>query len=173
MNRYKSKLLTEIQVRIFLRPAGYCKQLNKKPARSMSHPPIRIILVDDHQLVRESWSLLLKQDNRFQVLAECANGPEAVEKARSLLPDVMLIDVNMSPMNGFETTQRIATANESIKIIGVSMNNQPTYARKMIESGARGYVTKNSSFHEMTQAIVTVANGGEYICEEVKSKMQS
>ncbi|HVZ55550.1 MAG TPA: response regulator transcription factor [Chitinophagaceae bacterium] len=137
----------------------------------MSQPPIRIILVDDHQLVRESWSLLFKQDERFVIIGECANGAQAIDSALDLIPDVMLIDVNMSPMNGFETTQRITAANQGIRVIGVSMNNQPTYARKMLESGARGYVTKNSSFQEMTRAILEVHGGGQYICEEVKNKM--
>ncbi len=137
----------------------------------MSLPQIRIVLVDDHELIRGSWKLLLKQNSHFTIVGECRNGAEAVEEAQKLMPDIMLMDINMSPMNGLEATERIALLAPSIKIIGLSINSQPVYAEKMIQAGAHGYVTKSSTLREMTHAIMEVHNGRQYICEEIRQKM--
>jgi two-component system invasion response regulator UvrY len=137
----------------------------------MSITQIRIILVDDHRLILESWKLLLENDPRFCIVAECENGAEAVEEAKQLLPDIILMDINMSPMNGFEATKKIIEENPLIKIIGVSINNQPGYAAKIMELGAKGFVTKGSPFDELINAIVEVHKGGQYICEEIRRNM--
>jgi two-component system, NarL family, invasion response regulator UvrY len=133
--------------------------------------PIRIILVDDHEAIRESIKNLLDLDHRFSVIEQCKNGTEAIDRATELLPDVMLMDVNMSPVNGFEATQKITEAFPSIKIIGVSINNNPQYAVKMLASGAKGFVTKTSAFSELKTAIQKVYDGENYICEEIKKKL--
>jgi DNA-binding NarL/FixJ family response regulator len=78
----------------------------------------------------------------------------------------------MHPIDGFEATKKILQQNPTLKIIGMSVNNQPSYARSMLQLGAKGYVTKNSSKEEMISAIIVVHNGGRFICEEVKQKMQ-
>ena len=137
----------------------------------MNLPPIRIVLVDDHDLVRGSWKLLLKQNELFSIIGECKNGAEAIEEASKLMPDIILMDINMFPVNGLEATERITQQNLPIKIIGLSINNQPAYAQKMLQAGAKGYVTKNSTLHEMTHAIMEVHNGRQYICDEVREKM--
>jgi two-component system, NarL family, invasion response regulator UvrY len=134
----------------------------------MSDNPIRIILVDDHQLARESWRMLLGFDNRFNVIHECDNGRDAIESAGRLRPDIMLVDINMYPVNGFEVAQKVLENDPSVKIIGISVNNQPSYASKMLELGARGFVTKGSSFEEITHAIMEVSRGERYICNEVR-----
>lgn len=133
--------------------------------------PIRVVIVDDHQMIRETWKMILQLDDRINVIAECASGEEAIDCATDLKPDIMLMDINMSPINGFEATRKIVKDNPEIKIIGVSVNNQPGYARNMLQLGAKGYVTKNSSHQEMIEAIVQVQNGSVYICNEVKDKM--
>jgi DNA-binding NarL/FixJ family response regulator len=132
---------------------------------------IRIVLTDDHQLVRETWKLIIETDPTLTVVAQCASGAEAIEAAITLNPDIILMDVNMHPMNGFEATTEILQKNPEIKIIGISVNNQVSYARNMLEAGARGYVTKNSSREEMLAAIKTVYNGDIYICEEIRNKL--
>lgn len=132
---------------------------------------IRIILVDDHKIIRESWSMLLNQTPGFSVIAECKNGEEALEKVTNLVPDIMLVDVNMSDMDGFETTRKILEKNPAMKVIGISINNQPGFAMKMIHSGAKGYVTKSSPLNEITKAIQEVYEGRQYICEEIKKRM--
>jgi len=137
----------------------------------MTNTPIRIILVDDHKIVRESWKLLLQHNPRFQVIADCDNGYDAVKHARDLVPDIMLVDINMSPLNGFAVTELVLEAAPSVKIIGLSVNNQPTYALKMVKLGAKGYLTKTSSLEEINHGIMEVQKGEHYICEEVKKHM--
>ena len=132
---------------------------------------IRVIIVDDHQMVRETWKMLLQRDERIHVIGECASGEEAIVAAKEQHPEVMLMDINMYPMNGLEATKEITKQHTDIKIIGVSINNQPTYARNMMLAGAKGYVTKNSPREEMIQAIVTVYNGETFICKEIREKM--
>lgn len=138
----------------------------------MSSKHIRIIIADDHTDVRETWRLLLEQDKRFVIVAECANGQQAIDAAEGLLPDVILMEIDMSPINGFEATKKILQQNPAMKIIGVSIDDQPSYALSMLKVGAKGYVTKNSSREEMTFAIMKIFNGGQYICEEVRVKMK-
>ena len=130
---------------------------------------IRLIIVDDHFHVREAWSWVLKQVPRINVIAQCANGQEAIEAARNLRPDVILMDINMAPFSGLEATQRIRKISPGSKVIGVSMHSQPAYAKKMLQMGARGYVTKNSSKEEMIKAILEVNHGNKYICDEIKN----
>lgn len=134
---------------------------------------IRIILVDDHKLVRQSWKYLLQNNPGFRVIAECENGHSAIEEAERLLPDIMLIDMNMKPMNGFDVTEKIIQKNPSVKIIGLSVNNYPAYATRMLELGARGYLTKTSPIEEINHAILEVYRGTLYVCEEVKKAMSS
>jgi DNA-binding NarL/FixJ family response regulator len=130
---------------------------------------IRILIADDHKLIRETWSHILNSDARFQVIAECGNAEEAVELAKIKHPDIVLMDINMVPFSGLEATQKIRKVSPASRIIGVSMHSQPAYAKKMLQMGARGYVTKNSSKEEMIQAILEVNQGNKYICEEIKN----
>lgn len=128
-----------------------------------------ILIVDDHKLIRDTWSFILNSDPNFQVIAETDNGQESIELARKHNPDVILMDINMSPMNGFDATKEIRKVSSDSRIIGVSMHSQPAYAKKMLQIGAMGYVTKNSSRNEMITAISEVAKGNKYICNEVKT----
>jgi DNA-binding NarL/FixJ family response regulator len=130
---------------------------------------ITILIADDHTLIRETWSFILNSDPKFQVVAECGTGEEAIEKARQLHPDIVIMDINMPGINGIEATEQIKKISPESKIIGVSLHTQPTYARKMMQKGAMGYVTKNSSREEMFKAIEEVYEGKKYICEEIKN----
>ena len=130
---------------------------------------ITILIADDHTLVRETWSFILNTDERFNVIAESGSGEEAVELARQLRPNIVIMDINLPGMNGIEATQLIRKYSPASKILGVSLHTQPTYARKMIQKGAMGYVTKNSSREEMFKAIMEVQSGRRYICEEIKN----
>lgn len=130
---------------------------------------ITIIIADDHKLIRETWSFILNNDERFEVIAECSNGEEAVEMAKKLRPKILLMDINMTPLNGIEATQLVRKYSPATKIIGVSMHSQPAYVKKMLKIGASGYVTKNSPKDEMITAILEVMKGNRYICEEVKN----
>ena len=112
----------------------------------MKNDYIRIMLVDDHQLVRESFKLLLENNPRFQVIADCDNGNAALEQFQS----------ETMPM---------------AKIIGLSVHNQAKYATRMMELGARGFLTKTSPLEEINRGILAVHRGEHYICEEVRLNM--
>ncbi len=137
----------------------------------MQHCVIRVVIVDDHQMVRETWRMILQKDERIDVIGECCSGMEAIDAAETLAPDVMLMDVNMTPVNGFEATRKICKSHPHIKIIGVSIQNQPSYARNMMHVGAKGYVTKNSPKEEMIEAIIQVQNGQTFVCREMAAMM--
>ncbi|MBN8673327.1 MAG: response regulator transcription factor [Chitinophagales bacterium] len=130
---------------------------------------ITILLVDDHRLIRDSWSFILNSDPRFEVVAETSSGEDAIELAKSKKPDIVLMDVNMSPVNGFDATKQIRRFSPGSKVIGVSMHSMPAYAKRMLQLGAMGYVTKNSPKDEMISAILEVHDGRKYICDEVKN----
>jgi len=130
---------------------------------------ITIIIADDHKLIRETWSHILNTDERFRVVGECSNGEEAVEMAKKLRPRILLMDINMSPLNGIEATQLVRKFAPATKVIGVSMHSQPAYVKKMLKIGASGCVTKNSPKDEMLAAIVEVDKGNRFICSEVKN----
>ena len=130
---------------------------------------ITILLVDDHKLIRETWALLLNSDPRFQVVGETDDVNQALEICREKHPVVVLMDINMTPINGFEGTKLIRKYVPATKVIGMSMHSMPAYARRMLQSGAHGYVTKNSSKEELFEALVEVQKGNKYICEEVKN----
>ena len=134
---------------------------------------INIIIVDDHEMVRETWRMILEQNKQFNIICECSSGIEAIEAAQKYQPDIILMDINMSPVNGFEATRKITQLVPTTKIIGLSINNQPTYARNIMQLGAKGFVTKNSTSAEMVTAIQTVYNGGNFICQEIRDIMQN
>lgn len=132
---------------------------------------ISVLIADDHKLIRDTWSYILNNDPRFQVIAECGDSEAAVEAAKIKRPNIVLMDINMMPISGFEATERIRKVSPMSKIIGVSMHSQPAYAKKMLQIGAKGYVTKNSSKEEMMKAILEVFNGNKYICDEIKNNI--
>ena len=132
---------------------------------------ITVLIADDHKLIRETWSYILSNDPRFEVIAECGDSEQAVELARAKRPQIVLMDINMTPISGFEATEKIRKVSPVSKIIAVSMHSQPAYAKKMLQIGAKGYVTKNSSKEEMIKAILEVNNGNRYICDEIKNNI--
>lgn len=132
---------------------------------------ISVLIADDHKLIRETWSYILNNDSRFEVIAECGDSEQAVEMSKIKRPQIVLMDINMMPISGFEATERIRKVSPLSKVIGVSMHSQPAYAKKMLQIGARGYVTKNSSKEEMIKAIMEVHNGNKYVCDEIKNNI--
>jgi len=137
----------------------------------MKKRPIEIILVDDHDQVRESLKEVLSHREEFRIITTCSNGSEAIDVLSVYQPDILLIDINMRPMNGFETTKKITDMGCRTKIIGLSLNNQPSNVIRMLEAGAMGYITKTSPLQEIIEGIIAVAEGNEYICREIREKM--
>ena len=130
---------------------------------------ISILIVDDHRLIRETWSYLLSQDQNFEVIAETGDGEVCIEITKSKKPDVVLLDINMQPVNGFDTLKMIRILSPATKIIALSMHAEIAYVKKMLKLGAVGYVTKNSPKHELVEAIREVSKGNSYVCSEIKN----
>lgn len=128
---------------------------------------ITILIADDNKYIRETIRFLLSRFKNLKVVGEAESGEEAISLAKKLEPEVILIDINMSPINGFEATRKILKQNPSTKIIGLSVHKQPSYAKNIIQLGAKGYVTKSSPHKEIVQAIMEVSEGREYICSEL------
>lgn len=133
--------------------------------------PITILLADDQRLIRESWFLVLSNEPYFHVVGNAGSGGEAIALAGKLRPSVVLININMYPMNGFDATRSIRKLSPESRIIGISVDPFPAYAKKLFELGAAGYITKNSSMQELINAIYKVSAGEKYLCEEVKEIM--
>jgi DNA-binding NarL/FixJ family response regulator len=129
---------------------------------------ISILIADDHKLIRETWTYILNSDTRFKVIGTCSNSEDAVKMSKQKHPDVVLMDINMIPFSGIEATRQIREVSPKSYVIGVTMHSQPSYAKKMMQHGASGYVTKNSSREEMVNAILEVSKGNKFLCEEIK-----
>ena len=127
------------------------------------------MLVDDHTLIRETWRAMLTTIENMEIVAECGDGRLAGELAQNARPDIVLLDLNMQPLNGFEVLKIIRRLSPLSKIIGLSMRSEPVFAKKLLRSGAKGYLTKNSPRHEMIDAINEVVKGKIYICQEVQT----
>lgn len=130
---------------------------------------ITILIVDDHTLLREAWTVVLNADPRFSVVGTAGSGESAVELARILCPHVVIMDIGLQGMDGISATREIHAYAPSCRILGVSLHSQPSYARKMLQMGAMGYITKNSSSKELIRAILEISNGSKYICDEIKN----
>lgn len=134
---------------------------------------ITILLVEDHKLLRDSWALVLNSYSHFRVVGACDNVEEAVNIAIAKKPDIVLMDINMSPVDGFDGTKLVREHSPSSRVIGLSMHSMPAYAKRMLQLGAMGYITKNSSTEEMIEAIIEVNSGKKYICGEIRDIMTS
>lgn len=134
---------------------------------------VKVVIADDHHLVREAWTLLLSRDKRLEIIAVCDGGEQVVEACQDHGPDVVLMDINMEPMNGIDATKAIRQFSGEIRIIGISVHNDLAYVNALMKAGANGYVTKNSSSEEMIRAIFETMDGREYLCKEVTDILPS
>lgn len=116
-------------------------------------------------------SILISETKGLQLAGVARNGEETIAFAQELSPDIILMDINMSPVNGFEATRKILKHNPAVKIIGLSLHTEPTYARNMLKLGVKGYVTKSAPHQEIIEAIIKVAAGGKYIDKGLAGKI--
>lgn len=124
---------------------------------------IRVLIADDHTLVRDGIRALLALAADIEVVGEAANGKEALEKTRQLVPDVVLMDLTMPIMGGLEATRRIRKEFAGTKVIALTQYDDSEYVIPVIEAGARGFITKMAAFSELASAIQAVYNGDSYL----------
>jgi len=132
---------------------------------------IRVMITDDHPVVREGLSAMLSREKDIEVVAEAANGNEAIVKARDLKPDIVLMDLRMPEVDGVEAMRRIRTENPDIKFIVLTTYDNDEYIFQGIEAGARAYLLKDSPREEMFKAIRVVSEGGSLIEPAVAGKV--
>jgi DNA-binding NarL/FixJ family response regulator len=118
---------------------------------------IRILLVDDHPIVRQGLKTLLEGHSGWEVIGEASDGAEAVEKAKDLTPDVMVLDVTMPRMNGLEACRVLRQECPSLEILFVTQHDSPQMMREALEAGARGYVVKSNAARDLLAAVDAVS----------------
>jgi DNA-binding NarL/FixJ family response regulator len=128
---------------------------------------IRIILADDHKIVRSGLRSLIEKEPNMEVAAEADNGRQAVRLARETLPDVIVMDVAMPDLNGIEATRQIVAELPKIKVIALSMHADKRYVMEMLKAGASGYILKDTAFEDLARAIRTVVRNQTYLCPEI------
>lgn len=132
---------------------------------------IKVLVADDHELVRVGITRMLDDHPELTVIAEADCGESAVAYARKLTPDVVLLDVNMPNMDGIEATRRIKQANDNIKILAVSGYSAQPYPSLLLKAGVHGYITKGTPIDEMIKAIKKVHLGGKYFSHEIAEQL--
>jgi two-component system, NarL family, response regulator NreC len=123
----------------------------------------RILLADDHTMVRHGLKRSLQQERDMEVIAEAADGRTAVRMAKELAPDVVVMDISMPDLNGVEATRSIAEANPHVRVVALSMHATNKYIAEMFRAGARAYVLKDCEFGELADAVRTVMSGKTYV----------
>jgi DNA-binding NarL/FixJ family response regulator len=118
---------------------------------------IRILVVDDHPIVRQGLKTLLEGHSGWQVVGEASDGAEAVEKAKDLSPDVMVLDVTMPRMNGLEACRLLRRQSPDLEILFVTQHDSPQMMREALEAGARGYVVKSNAARDLLAAVEAVS----------------
>ncbi len=124
---------------------------------------IRVLLVDDHALMRDGISALLDLQDDIEIVGEASEGKEAIEKARELVPDVVIMDISMPDMDGLEATRRIKKKNPAMKILVLTQHDNKEYILSTIKSGSDGYLPKRALGSELVAAIRTVHQGHSFL----------
>ena len=132
---------------------------------------IRLVIADDHKIIRESLGMLLSHIDNIEIVGEASNGKELLGLLENIAADIILMDISMPEMNGIEATTIVNSKKPWIKIIGLSIHSQAVIIKKMLAAGAFGYVTKNSSSNEIFTAIDKVRNNQKYLCPEALTSL--
>lgn len=135
--------------------------------RTPARKRIKILLVDDHLIVREGLRTCLGSVPNFVIAGEASNGEDAVAMAKKLAPHVVLMDISLPKMNGLETTSEILRRNPDVGVLVLTVHNKKEYVLRIIRSGARGYLLKDTSPAELVKAIQTISEGGRHFSSKV------
>jgi DNA-binding NarL/FixJ family response regulator len=127
---------------------------------------IKVLLADDHSIVREGLRKVLEDSNEIEVIAEAADGETALDKAMQYKPDVAVIDISMPGMDGLEVVTRLANYCSSVPVLILTMHDEEQYVIRAIEAGAMGYVTKQSAPEQLVAAVKKIHGGGRYLTEK-------
>ena len=128
---------------------------------------IRVLVADDHGIVREGLRTLLEKQSDIDVIGEAENGRTAVRMAQELLPDVIIMDITMPDLNGVEATRQAVAVAPNAKVIALSMHSDKRFVEGMLSAGARGYLLKDSLFEELAHAVRSVASGRAYLTPSI------
>lgn len=137
------------------------------------HKKIRILLADDHAVVRQGFRLILNQQPDMEVVAEAANGRAAVEECARLKPDLAVMDVSMPELSGIEATRRVRETSPHTRILALSMHKDAVYVREILRAGASGYLLKESLDSDLLAAVRAVADGQGYLSPAVSEAVLS
>ena len=132
---------------------------------------IRVMIVDDHQVVRDGLKRYISNDEQLELVNEAENGNQALEFLQETPTDITLCDLNMPEMDGLEFTEQVVKNNMSTKVIILTMMDEPQYIKQLMGSGAEGYLFKNSGIDEVKKAIFNVHKGETYLSKEVTEKL--
>lgn len=124
---------------------------------------VKIMIADDHSMIREGLKNLLELDGDIQVIAEAVDGEDCLEKLQLVKPDVLLLDINMPKKNGLEVLKSLKSRRSKLKVLVLTVHNETEYLMKAVDIGVNGYVLKDSESAELKKAIFTVADGKTYI----------
>lgn len=136
-------------------------------AREMGRE-VRIVVADDHRMVRKAWQLLLSGKEEYSVVGQAANGAEVLQLLQQVRADLVLMDLDMPVMNGFEATEQIKKSYPWIKVIGLTQQKESGYIKKLFSLGASAYLTKNASDEELFEAVEEVLSDKRYLSREVQ-----
>ncbi len=131
---------------------------------------LRILLADDHKVVRDGLRLLIDGQRDMRVVGEASNGQEALQEARELKPDVVVMDLSMPELNGLQATERLKAQRPEIKVVALTVHEDTSYLLQLCKAGAAGYVLKRSAGDDLIRAIRAVAAGGLHFDPTVASK---
>ncbi len=131
--------------------------------------PIRILLADDHKVMRAGLRLLLERQSGFKVVGEASDGRDVVEQAEASRPDVVVLDIAMPNLSGIEAAQRISAALPQTRIIILSMHSDESYVLRALKAGAKGYLLKDSAENDLIEAIRAVSQGKAFFSPEISN----
>ncbi|MBD1554290.1 UvrY/SirA/GacA family response regulator transcription factor [Pseudomonas typographi] len=132
---------------------------------------IKVLVVDDHDLVRTGITRMLEDIDGFQVIGAAQSGEQALQCARDLRPDVILMDVKMPGIGGLEATRKLQRSFPEIKVVVVTVHEEDPFPTRLLQAGAAGYLTKGAGLEEMVQAIRLVFAGQRYISPQIAQQM--